>query len=312
MIKIAFLGTPSIGAKALESLIDSKQMEVEVVVTVPDRAIGRSHSTLQPSPVAKVAKEHNIQTIKTDSINRDLEKLKLFEFDYLVTCAFGQILSNDILSLPKKKAINIHGSLLPEGRGGAPLHWAIIKGKTKTGITIMEMVEEMDAGDYYSQFDIKISSLDDVTSLFSKVGDLIYEKTAEGIMEIENGKEPIKQNEKKVSYWLNIKRKDSKIDFNNSAKDICNLIRGLEKVPGAWAMLNDKIIKIHKAQIVKGTIDSATSEPGTITNISEKGIFIQTKEGVINVTEVTIEGSSRNTIDNLINSNIFIKHDKFK
>jgi len=122
MIKIAFLGTPKIGARALESLIDNKEIEVTVVVTVPDKAIGRSHSVLQSSPVARVAKEHNIQTIKTNSINKDFEKLKLFNFDYLVTCAFGQILSMDILKTPNKKAINIHGSLLPEGRGGAPIH----------------------------------------------------------------------------------------------------------------------------------------------------------------------------------------------
>ncbi len=122
MIKVAFLGTPSIGAASLQSLINYERIEVVVVVTTEDKAVGRSHSELKPSPVAKLAEENGLNIIKTNSINNDIDQLKAYEFDYMLTCAFGQFLSSEVLALPKKKALNIHGSLLPEGRGGAPLH----------------------------------------------------------------------------------------------------------------------------------------------------------------------------------------------
>lgn len=302
MITIAFLGTPSIGSKALESIINHKDIKVVVVVTVPDRAIGRSHSTLKPSPVAELASKHNIDIIKTNSINNDIELLKKYKFDYLLTCAFGQFLSDEVLSTPMKKALNIHGSLLPEGRGGAPLHWAIINGKKETGISIMEMVSKMDAGDYYEQFKLPIDINDNVDNLFNNMSNLILDKTANGIVNIDKGMKPTKQNESKVTFWLNVKKEDSKIDFNKDSISVYNQIRGLDSKPGAWSVLDGKVIKIHKSEVLEEK--NTRKKPGTIVDINKDGIKVQTKNGLINLLEVTLENGKRNSVSILINGRL--------
>jgi len=183
--------------------------------------------------VALLAKKNKIPIIKTNSINKDIDQLKEYDFEYMITCAFGQFLSDDVLNLPTKKALNVHGSLLPEGRGGAPIHWAIIKGKKVTGITIMEMVSKMDAGDYYSQYKIDIDKNDTTDILFEKMSALILEKTGDSIKEIDNGMKPTKKDENKVSFWMNIKKEDAKINFNQNVNDVYNQIRGLTSKPGA-------------------------------------------------------------------------------
>lgn len=305
MVKVAFLGTPSIGASALKSLIDSEEIEVVVVVTSEDKPVGRSHSTLQPSPVAILAEENNIPTIKTSSINKDVDKFREYEFDYMLTCAFGQILSDDVLALPKKKALNIHGSLLPEGRGGAPLHWAIINGKDETGISIMEMVSKMDAGDYYSQYKINICDYDTVDDLFINMSKLIEDKSAEGILEVDAGKEAIKQDESKVSFWMNVKKEDAKIVWSKTAREVHNQIRGLTSRPGAWTTLNGKIVKIHSSALNNAIREY--SEPGTIIDITNKGLVVTTSVGNITIKEITIEGSKRKLASTLERENFINK-----
>ncbi len=302
MIKVLFLGTPSIGASALQSLINDERIEVVAVVTTEDKAVGRSHSELKPSPVAKMAEENGLNIIKTNSINKDIDKLKEFEFDYLLTCAFGQFLSNEVLELPKKKALNVHGSLLPEGRGGAPLHWAIINGRRKTGISIMEMVSKMDAGDYYSQFEIEISNQDTVDDLFENMSQLILDKTAQGVVEVEEGKEAIKQDESKVTFWMNVKKQDSKIDFSKPNVDVYNQIRGLTSKPGAWTILDGKVVKVHQSKPY-GRM-ATQGEYGQIINVFDEGILVHTGSGGLLITEVTIEGSKRKSIKD-INKDIF-------
>ncbi len=294
MIKVAFLGTPSIGASALQSLINDSEIEVVVAVTNEDKAIGRSHSKLQATPVAKLSINNNIDVIKTNSINKDIDKLKEYEFEYMVTCAFGQFLSDDVLALPTKKALNVHGSLLPEGRGGAPLHWAIINGKDKTGISIMEMVSKMDAGDYYSQFELPIAEDDNVDDLFINMSNLILEKTAIGVKEVDSGKESTKQDEEKVTFWMNIKKEDSKINFNKPVEQVYNQIRGLTSKPGAWALFNGKRIKVNLSNIEQK--DPSEGKYGAILGVSDNGIAVNTAKGVINLVEITIEGEKRKKI----------------
>lgn len=287
MIKVAFLGTPYIGSAALKSLMDNEKIEVVVVVTTKDKAIGRSHSTLRSSPVAEMAERNDLPIIKTNSINEDIEKLKKYNFDYILTCAFGQFLSDDVLALPTKKALNIHGSLLPEGRGGAPLHWAIINGKKKTGFSVMEMVSKMDAGDYYSQYEIKISESDTVDDLFTNMSNLILDKTAQGVIEVDKGKKATQQKEDEVTFWMNVKKEDAKIDFNNIALDIHNRIRGVTSKPGAWAKIGDKIVKLIKSSI---TNDKSDEPPGKIVKIDDLGAHISTLDYNILIKEMTLEG----------------------
>ncbi len=293
-IKIAFFGNPKISVMALKSLLNDSDFEVVVVVTNEDKPIGRSHSKLQESEVFKLAKLNNLNIIKTNSINKDIDKLKKYNFDFIVTCAFGQFLSDSVLNLAKIKPLNIHGSLLPEGRGGAPIHWAIINGNKKTGITIMEMISKMDAGNYYSKYELNISDNETSDSLFEKMGNLIFEKTAIGIKEVYNGKKSIKQDESKVSFWLNIKKEDSKINFNYSSLAIDRKIRGLTSKPGAWMNFNNKIIKINKAIISDDNIKN--KEPGTILNIDDNGLLIKTKDGSILIKEITIEGKKKKKV----------------
>lgn len=294
MIKIAFFGTPNIGASALKSLLNSSQIEVVVVVTNIDKPIGRSHSKFEQSEVAKIATKNGLDIIKTSSINKEIDKLRKFEFDYIVTCAFGQFLSNDILNLPKKKSLNIHGSLLPEGRGGAPIHWSIIKGKKETGISIMEMVSKMDAGNYFLQYKINIDEDETTDDLFKKMENLIFQKTASAIIEINKGIKSIVQNEDEVSFWLNIKKDDAKIDFNFSIIDIHNKIRGLYSKPGAWANLDNKIVKINSAK--KTNFKCKDNRPGLICDVTDNGLIVATKDFYIYITSITISGEKKRFI----------------
>lgn len=290
MIKVAFLGTPYIGSAALKSLIDNDKTEVVVAVTTEDKAIGRSHSELRQTPVAELAQRYDIPVIKTNSINNDIDKLKEYEFDYMLTCAFGQFLSDEVLALPKKKALNIHGSLLPEGRGGAPLHWAIINGKKKTGISIMEMVSKMDAGDYYSQYELEIGENDTTDDLFQNMSNLVVEKAAIGVIEVEEGKQPTKQSEEEITFWMNLSKEDAKIDFDLDAKSIHDRIRGTTSNPGAWATIDDKRVKIVGSSISTETSDEL---PGMIVKIDDSGAHISTTTTNLKVKEMTLEGSKK-------------------
>lgn len=297
MIKVAFLGTPLIGAAALQSLLNHKNISVEVVITTRDKAVGRSHSVLQESPVGKLAEKNNLKIIKTDSINKDIYLLKEFEFDYILTCAFGQFLSDDILALPKYKPLNIHGSLLPKGRGGAPLHWAIINGEKKTGISIMEMVSTMDAGDYYSQYEIDITDEETVDSLFDKMSKLILRESANGLIEVHNGKKSIKQIEDNITFSMNIKSEDSEINWNKGNIEVRNQIRGLNSKPGAWTMFNGKRIKIYESFIYNLNV---IKEPGYIKIIDDNYLIVQTKNGWLRINNLNFEGIGNKEIKNLL------------
>lgn len=295
MIKVVFLGTPAIGASALQSLINSDKIEVVAAVTTVDKSVGRSHSNLIPTPVAKLAESNGIKVIKTNSINKDIDELiKLGEFDYLLTCAFGQFLSNDVLALPKKKALNIHGSLLPEGRGGAPLHWSIITGKKETGISIMEMVSKMDAGDYYSQYKIDIKENDTVDDLFINMSKLIEDKSAIGLIEVDNGASATKQDEELVAFWMNVTRENAKVDFSKTNQEVNDQIRGLTSKPGAWTKLGNKVVKIHKSMIVE--TGAKPKNVGEIIDVNDSGLLVSCLNSIISIVELTIEGKKRKVI----------------
>lgn len=294
MLKIIFLGTPNIGASALKSLLNSDKLDVVAVVTGNDKPTGRSHSALQESPVASLGHKYGLNVVKTDSINRDIGKIANLGADYLLTCAFGQFLSDEVLNVPNKKALNVHGSLLPEGRGGAPLHWAIINGKKETGFSMMEMVSKMDAGDYYSQSIINIREDDTVDDLFDNMSQLIEEEVADSLIEIDNGLKPIKQDESKVTFWMNVKKEDSKVSFDREGQIVYNHIRGLTSKPGAWANIDDKVIKFNKTRLASETSDTT---PGTIYKIDNGGMYISTKDNSIIVKEYTISGSKRIIVD---------------
>lgn len=305
-IKVVFLGNPTISASALKSIILNDRFDVIAVVTSPDKSIGRSHSVKKQTPVAALAESNGIKIIKTDSINTDINELiNLGSFDILLTAAFGQMLSDEVLSLPSFKSLNIHGSLLPEGRGGAPLHWAIINGKKTTGVSVMEMSSEMDAGNYYTQDIIEISETETFDSLYEKMSIMFEEIVAERLISIIEGKiEPIIQDESKVSKWLNISKQDSMINFNLDSKHVYDQIRGLFSKPGAWCEFNGKKFKVNKSEINNEPLVTQY-EPGTIIEVNQKGILISAGNNTsIYLENITLSGKTATKVSDLLNGSL--------
>lgn len=288
-LKIVFMGTPDFSVPVLEGLIEN--YEVVLVVTQPDKEVGRKH-LLTPPPVKKKALEHNIEVFQPSNIKKDYQKILDQNPDLIVTCAYGQIIPKEILSYPKYKCINVHASLLPKLRGGAPIHKAIINNYPRTGITIMYMVEKMDAGDIISQKDTIIQKDENVESLHDRLSIMGKDLLLETIPKIIAGTiTPIPQNEEEVTYAWNITREEEKLDFNDYAINIYNQIRGLSPVPGAYTTLDGRIIKIYDAYIKDSFYTE--KENGEISRIYEDGIGISVKDLEIVITDFKIEGKKR-------------------
>ena len=309
-IKVLFLGTPTIAVSALKSLNESDNFEVVGVVTNEDKFFGRSRSTPKPSPVKEYAVENNLNLIQTDALNKEVDKINNIEHDYMITCAFGQFLNEEVLSLPKKKPINIHASLLPEGRGGAPIHWAIINGKKETGISYMDMVKEMDAGDYYQQYKISIDEDDNLDIVYSKLSSLIEKTAATAIKEIDEGYPPTKQDESKVTKWLNVTKEDRIINFNKPATNVHNQIRGLTSWPGAITFLDSEIVKINQTNLdYNDQVMAQQFEPGKVIDVLENEILIMCNPGIIAVTNLTMPGKKPMDVSQLTKGNFKITKD---
>ncbi|BAC43840.1 methionyl-tRNA formyltransferase [Malacoplasma penetrans] len=301
--KIVFMGTPEIATYALNALLE-KSFDVVAVVCQPDKPIGRKKEIIFSS-VKKLAIEKNIkffQPNKIKEIENELKELNPFAF---VTCAFGQFIPDSILSIPEFGCINIHASLLPKYRGGAPIHWAVINGEKETGVCLMRTIKQMDAGDVYCSRKVNIEESDTTSTLFKKMNNLVYDIVLNDLEKVFNLEyPPIKQDESKVSFAYNISKDDEKINFEKNAVEIVNLIRGLSETPGAYCFINDKKMKLFKAV---STNSKSNNAPGTINNISKEGILISTKDFDILVKEVQIEGKNRQEVKNILNGNSEIK-----
>ena len=242
-LKVVFMGTPDFALNVLQVLIDN--CNVIGVVSQPDKLVGRK-KILTKTPIKVLAEKYNIPVFQPKKIREEYQYIIDLNPDIIVTCAYGQIIPKVLLDYPKYKCINVHASLLPKLRGGAPIHKAIIDGYEETGVTIMYMDEKMDSGDIISQKKIEIKDTDTVGILWDKLsvmGAELLLKTLPDI--INNNLNRINQNEDEVSYAYNIKREEEKIDFSKSTKEVFNRIRGLNPYPGAYAKLNNKIVKIN-------------------------------------------------------------------
>lgn len=294
-LKIVYMGTPMFSVGPLKELVNN--YDVEMVVTQPDKEVGRKR-ILTPSKVKEFALEKDIKVFQPTKIREDYQEILDVNPDLIVTCAYGQIIPKAIIEYPKYGCINIHASLLPEYRGGAPIHHAVIDGKDKTGITIMYMNEKMDEGDILYQREIDILDSDNTSSMFDKLSALGSEMIKEFIPKLINGEiTPIKQDESKATYAYNISKEDEKIDFNDSSRNIFNKIRGLSDIPGAYAFLDDKRIKLFKSRIGNNT----KGNPGEIINIYDDGIGIMTKDKEIIITDIQVEGKQREEVRNYLN-----------
>ena len=295
-LKVVFMGTPTFSVPILESLIENTN--VILVVSQPDREKDRKGNIL-PTPIKLLAESHNIEVFQPIKIKEDFHKIINLNPDIIITCAYGQIVPEEILICPKYGCINVHGSLLPSLRGGAPIHHALIDGLDKTGITIMYMDKQMDSGDIISQKEIAIKDNDNLDSLYEKMAylgrDLLLE-TLPSIIEGTNQR--IKQNPDKVTFGLNITKEEEKIDFTKSSKDIHNLIRGLSSIPAAYCILNDKRLKVYKSEL---TTIKSSKKPGTIEKIDKTGIYIATIDNVIKFIDIKLEGKKRCLVSDFIN-----------
>ena len=256
-------------------------------------------SNMGNTPTKKVEIDYNIDVYQPTKIKEEYEKILNYKPDIIITCAYGQILPNEILNYPKYGCINVHGSLLPKYRGGAPIHHAIINGEKETGITIMYMDSKMDSGDIIYQSKIEIGDNDNLDKIYKEMSFLGARTLLEILPQIFEGTNSrIKQDETLVSFGLNITKEEEKIDFNQSSLRIHNKIRGLSSIPGAYALINDKRMKIYESKL---TDIPSKNVPGTIVKIDKNGILVSTNDKDIIITDIKLEGKKRCLVKDFIN-----------
>lgn len=288
-MKVVFMGTPDFSVPALEKIAQNHQ--VQAVVTQQDRPKGRGHK-MQYTPVKEKALELNIPVFQPEKVKNPefVDILKEMNPDVIVVIAFGQILSKEILDLPKYGCINVHASLLPEYRGAAPIQWAVIDGKKESGVTTMYMAEGLDTGDIIDKKVIELDKKETGGSLFDRLsligGDLILET----LKHLEDGTaKRIPQDDEKSSYAGKIAKELGHIDFTKSAVEIEQLIRGLNPWPSAFVHVDDKTLKIWDADVID---EPVKEEPGTIIS-TNKTLKVATGDGYLDIKELQLAGKKR-------------------
>lgn len=295
-LKVVFMGTPDFSVPVLEMLI--KNTNVLGVVTQPDKPVGRS-GKISITPVKEVALANNIKIFQPEKIRNEYSDILELNPDIIVTCAYGQMIPTEVLDYPRLGSINVHASLLPYHRGGAPIHRAIINGDTKTGITIMYMGAGMDSGDIISQKEIDILDTDTAETLFDKLSVLGSELLYETLPSIIDGtNDRIKQDETKATYSYNIKPEDEVIDFNKTKREVFNQIRGLNSWPVAYTYLDGKRLKVWLSRIGDSNKDGNIGE---IINIYKDGIGIRVLDGEIVLTEIQPESKKKMKVSDYLN-----------
>ena len=282
-IKVIFMGTPIFASIILDELI--KKYNVIMVVCQPDREKDRKGNIIY-SPCKKLAIENNIQVFQPLKIRDEYQKILDMNPDIIITAAYGQIIPDIVLNYPKYGAINVHGSLLPKLRGGAPIHHAIINGDKEIGVTIMYMDKRMDAGDIISQRAIPLTNDMNLDIAYEKLAIIGRDLLIETIPSIINGtNNRIHQDENEVTFGYNITKEEEKINFDDTSMNVYNKIRGLSSVPGAYAIINNKRMKVYSS-----TISDIKSKnlPGVIEDIRNDGIYVNTKDYIIKLTDIKL------------------------
>ncbi|MBD5459770.1 MAG: methionyl-tRNA formyltransferase [Lachnospiraceae bacterium] len=299
-MKIVYMGTPDFSVGALEALIRAGH-EITAVVTQPDRPRGRGTSgkqdqSMQYSPVKTCALAHGIPVFQPERIKRPeaVERLREFLADVYVVAAFGQLLSKEILEIPRLGCINIHASLLPRYRGASPIQQAVIDGEEKTGITIMQMNEGMDTGDILYQKEILIAPKETGASLFNKLAALGAEAIVEALLLLEEGKlKPVVQDESRATHVKMITKAQGRIDWRQSAEVIERLVRGMNAWPSAYTFWRGRQIKVWEAEVVRPGPGDAAGKPGEVIRVEQDAVMVMTGEGVLRILELQLEGKRR-------------------
>ncbi len=291
-MKIVFMGTPDFAAGALEALIQAGH-EITAVYTQPDKPKGRGKE-VQMTPVKELALKHGIPVHQPRRIKEaeEVEKLRQIPADVFVVAAFGQIVSQDILDIPKYGCINIHASLLPKYRGAAPIQWAVIDGEDKTGITIMQMNAGIDTGDILYTKEYTLSPKETGASLFDKLMALGAEAIVEALPLLEAGQlTPIPQDHEKATYAAKLTKQLGELNFGQSAVVLERLIRGLNSWPSAYTYYKGKQLKIWQAEVVDMAAEAA--EPGMVIAVDKQSFTVAAGDGGLKITELQIEGKKR-------------------
>lgn len=279
MLKIIFMGTPDFAVPSLAALHNAGYDVT--VFTQPDRPVGRGNKVSMPA-VKKYAIENDITVYQYDSVKSSecVELMKSIAPDLMVTAAFGQILTREILDIPKMGCVNVHGSLLPKYRGAAPIQWAIIKGEKETGITTMLTDCGVDTGDILLQEKIQIEDTDTAESLFDKLSVLGADTLLKTISGLLKGTiKPIKQDALRASYYPMIKKSAALIDFSKTAQETVCFVRGMYSWPIAYMVLKEGLFKIHKAHAIAGNGDAGT----VVFADSDNGLIVACSEGLLSV-----------------------------
>ena len=294
-MKVIFMGTPDFAVGTLEAIIEAGH-EVVLVVTQPDKPRGRS-GALQFTPVKECAVAHGIEVFQPTKIRleENVEYLRKYEADIAVVAAFGQILPQSILNMPKYGCINVHASLLPKYRGAAPIQWAVINGDPVTGVTIQQMDIGVDTGDIVAIREVPISEEETGGGLFDKLAVVGAKLCVETMAAIENKTATrTPQNHEEATHVSMISKEFGIIDWKKSAVEIERLIRGLNPWPSAYTKLDGKTFKIWKAKVVSENTDKVA---GTIVRVAKDALEVQTGDGVLSLLEVQLEGKKRMEID---------------
>ena len=299
-MRIIFMGTPDFAKKSLEAVYNSGY-EVVGVVTNPDKPKGRGMKMIA-SPVKEFANQHNIpvfQPIKVKGNEEFIGQLKTLNPDVICVVAYGKILPKDILDIPEKGCINVHGSLLPQYRGAAPIQWAVLNGEKTTGITTMYMDAGMDTGDMILKQEVEIGENETTGELWDKLADIGGELLVETLKQIENGTAPRIPQKGEFSLAPMLDKQMAKIDWSMPSKDIKNLVRGLNPIMGAYSFLNNKKIKLWSVEVLDfkempEIKEIEEKQNGTvILSDSKKGLFIKAKDGIIKVIEIQGENAKK-------------------
>lgn len=297
MKRIVFMGTPDFSVPVLQALVDGGY-DVVLAVTQPDRPKGRK-KILTPSPVKEEAEKQSIPVFQPEKLRQDYQTIIDYQPDLIVTAAYGQILPSALLTAPKFGCINVHASLLPELRGGAPIHYAIIQGKKETGITIMYMVDKLDAGDILTQATVPIAGDDNVGSLHDKLASTGADLLLDTLPKLAAGAiTPSKQQDAKATFAANIKREQEQIDWTKPNIAIYNQIRGLNPWPVAFTMYQDKPMKIWWSEVDHTTYNGA---PGEIVQVDNDGFVVVcgNQQGV-RIKEIQPAGKKRMNVRNYL------------
>lgn len=289
-MRVVFMGTPDFAVPTLQAMID--HYDVIAVVTQPDKPKGRGKSVAF-SPVKEKALEYKIPVYQPVKAREPefVEKLKKLAPDVIVVVAFGQILSKEILEIPKYGCINGHASLLPMYRGSGPIQWVVINGEKETGITTMRMDEGVDTGDMIEKVVVPIDSKETGGSLFDKLKEVSAQLMVSTLKKIENGTAVYTpQGDGKTCYAPMLTKKMGDIEFSKPAQQIECLIRGLNPWPSAYTKLHGKSLKVWDADVVKGRPDV---EPGTILEVTKETIIVQTGEDALALREIQLAGKKR-------------------